>query len=170
MTHYLPVWLTRDWQVLNHPPGTSLPYHVTWAPWVVLAMVPGYPAAVWVWNWTGWFRSGCHPKNKGTHRVRNWLEPDPGSILRLQQLWLQFRIWVLIVLQHDLYVQCADWCPRSSPILRFAIRSIFIESLRNQAEHHTKIAGFSTRLHDNWSDRKSENGKWKRPSQCIFPP
>jgi len=36
---------------------------------VVLATVPGYPAAVRVWNWTGSSTPGCYPENRGTHRV-----------------------------------------------------------------------------------------------------
>jgi len=38
-------------------------------PRLVLAMVPGYPAAVRVWNRTGWSRSGCYAENRGTQRV-----------------------------------------------------------------------------------------------------
>ena len=38
-------------------------------PRVVLATVPGYPAAVRVWNRTGWSSPGCSPENRGTHQV-----------------------------------------------------------------------------------------------------
>ena len=44
---------------------------------VVLAMVPGYPAAVRVWNRTGWYISGCYPENRGTHRVRSRVRTGP---------------------------------------------------------------------------------------------
>jgi hypothetical protein len=37
---------------------------------VVLTTVPGYPAAVRVWNRTGWSSHGCDTDNSGTHRVR----------------------------------------------------------------------------------------------------
>jgi hypothetical protein len=43
----------------------------------VLATVPGYPAAVRVWNWTGWSSSGCYPENRGTHRVRGRVGTGP---------------------------------------------------------------------------------------------
>jgi hypothetical protein len=44
---------------------------------VVLATVPGYPAAVRVWNRTGWSSPGCYPENRGTHRVRGRVGPEP---------------------------------------------------------------------------------------------
>jgi len=44
---------------------------------VVLATVPGYPAAVRVWNRTGWSSPGCSPENRGTHRVRGRVGPEP---------------------------------------------------------------------------------------------
>jgi len=87
------------------------------------------------------------------------LEPHRCSILRFLQLWIQLSIGVLIVLQHDIYVKFADRCPISSPALRFAIGSIFIESHWNSAENHAKMTGFSLRLNDYWSNCKSENGR-----------
>ena len=51
------MWMTRmDWKL-------------EMTPWLVLATVPGYPAAVRVWNWTGSSTPGCYPENRGTHRV-----------------------------------------------------------------------------------------------------
>jgi len=44
---------------------------------VVLATVPGYPAAVRVWNRTGWSSSGCYPENRGTQRVRGRVGTGP---------------------------------------------------------------------------------------------
>jgi hypothetical protein len=38
--------------------------------YLVLATVPGYPAAVWVWNRTRWSSPGWNPENRGTRRVR----------------------------------------------------------------------------------------------------
>jgi len=44
---------------------------------VVLATVPGYPAAVRVWNRTRWSSPGCYPENRGTQRVRGRVGPEP---------------------------------------------------------------------------------------------
>jgi len=46
-------------------------------PKLVLATVPGYPAVVRVWNWTGWSSSGCYLENRGTQRVRGWVGTGP---------------------------------------------------------------------------------------------
>ena len=35
----------------------------------MLAIVAGYPAAVRVWNQTGWASPCCYPEKRGTHRV-----------------------------------------------------------------------------------------------------
>ena len=43
----------------------------------MLATVPGYPAAVRVWNRTGWSSPGCYPENRGTHRVRGRVGTGP---------------------------------------------------------------------------------------------
>jgi len=93
----------------NHSPG------------LVLATVPGYPAAVRVVT-----RNTGVPGEFG-----DGLEPDRSSILRFLQLFLQLSIWILIVSRHDPYVKCADWCLISSPILRFAIGLVFIQSFWN---------------------------------------
>jgi len=50
--------------MISHPPPPI--EH----PQIVLAMVPDYPAAVRVWNRTGWSSSGCYPENRGTQRVQ----------------------------------------------------------------------------------------------------
>jgi hypothetical protein len=44
---------------------------------IVLATVPGYPAPVRGWNWTGWYSSGCYPENRGTHQVRGQVGTGP---------------------------------------------------------------------------------------------
>jgi len=44
---------------------------------LVLPTVPGYPAAVRVWNRTGWSSPGCYPENRGTHRVRGRVRTRP---------------------------------------------------------------------------------------------
>jgi hypothetical protein len=44
---------------------------------IVLATVPGYPAAVRVWNRTGCSSPGCYPENRGTHRVRGRVGTGP---------------------------------------------------------------------------------------------
>ena len=45
--------------------------------WLVWATVPGYPAAVRVWNRTGWSSSGCYPETRGTQLVRAQVGTGP---------------------------------------------------------------------------------------------
>jgi hypothetical protein len=45
-----------------------------------------------------------------------------------QHFFLQLTIGVLIVSRHNLYLEYPVWCPLSSPVLRFAIRPIVVES------------------------------------------
>lgn len=61
----------------------------------------------------------------------------------LLQLSLKLSIWILIISQHNPYVQYAAWCALSSPALWFAIGSTFVELLWNKAENPVKITGFS---------------------------
>jgi len=61
------VWISEVWV-------QDKPYHV-WG--LVLATVPGYPAAVRVWNRTRWSSPGCYPENRGTHRVRGQVGTGP---------------------------------------------------------------------------------------------
>jgi len=49
----------------------------------VLATVLGYPAAVRVWNRTGWSSPGCYPENSGIHRVRRWVGTGPRFHFRV---------------------------------------------------------------------------------------
>jgi len=44
---------------------------------LVLATVPGYPAAVRIWNRTGWSSPGCYQENMGTRRVRGRVGTGP---------------------------------------------------------------------------------------------
>ena len=58
---------TEDWMCFNIFPIS----------WIVLATVPGYPAAVRVWNRTGWSSSRCYPEYRGTQRVRGRVVTGP---------------------------------------------------------------------------------------------
>jgi len=62
-------------------PGLSIVVHkssgLLSALHLVLATVPGYPAAVRVWNRTGLSSSGCYPENRGTQRVRGRVGTGP---------------------------------------------------------------------------------------------
>jgi len=49
-------------------------------------------------------------------------------LLKRQYFLLQLTIWVLIVSQHDQYVDCAILVALSSPSLRFAIRQVLVGS------------------------------------------
>jgi hypothetical protein len=44
---------------------------------VLLSMVRDHPAAVQVWNRTGWSSPDCYPENKGTHQVRGRVGTGP---------------------------------------------------------------------------------------------
>jgi len=110
-------------------------------------------------------------------RVRLRFRPGTGPLprvstqnplLKSQHFLLQLSIWVLIVSWHNLYVKYAVWCPLSSPVLRFTIGPIVIES-RWKPGHFGVIFGLiSKRLNEYWSNRKSESGRWNRASICTF--
>jgi len=44
---------------------------------LVLAMVPGYPAAVRIWNRTGWSSPDCYPENSSTYQVLGQVVTGP---------------------------------------------------------------------------------------------
>ena len=56
---------------------------------IVLAMVPGYPAAVRVWNRTRLSSPGCHPEYRGTQRVRGRVRTG---------LWFHFTVSTTLAL------------------------------------------------------------------------
>jgi hypothetical protein len=77
----LTIWLSIP-PATQEPSPYLHPYRIAirWIPRdaaLVLATVPGYPAAVWVWNRTGWSSPGCYPENRSTHRVRGRVGTGP---------------------------------------------------------------------------------------------
>jgi len=56
-----------------------------------VSMVPGYPAAVQVWNWTGWSSPGCYPENRGTHRVRGRVGTGPRFHITVPSTFAQIK-------------------------------------------------------------------------------
>jgi len=59
------------------PAGADLAAPLSSQSYVLLATVPGFPAAVQVWNRTGWSSPGCYPDNRGTHWVRGRVRTGP---------------------------------------------------------------------------------------------
>jgi len=100
-------------------------------------------------------------------RLLEWVFTQ-NLLLKSQHALLQLSIGVLIISQNNINMKYAVWCPLSSPMLRFAIRSIVVKS-RWKPGHFGLIFGLiSQRLNDYWSDRKSENRRWNRASICTF--
>jgi len=81
---------------------------------------------------------------------------------------LQLSIWVLIISWHDLYVHCAVFAGLSSPALRFAIPSIFVESLSKTCRCRLQSSLILEPLKEYQSDRKSESGRWKSLLNCTI--
>ena len=67
--HQSPKAASRDGYFVQAENGRSVS--------LVLATVPGYPAAVLVSIQTGWSSPGCNPENRGTHRVRGQVWTGP---------------------------------------------------------------------------------------------
>jgi len=81
----------------------------------------------------GWNRSGTIVKSFTPSK--NPTAPNPGffgqfHIFANSSLWLQFSIWVVNVSQYDIYIKDAVLDALWPPSLRFAIRSLFVKSLR----------------------------------------
>jgi len=57
----------------------------------VLATVPGYPAAVRVWNRTGWSSPGCYTENRGTHWVRGRVGTGPWFHITVPSTFAPFK-------------------------------------------------------------------------------
>jgi len=72
--------------------------------------------------------------------------------------WLQLSIWVLIVSQHDQYVDCAVLVALSPPAFRFAIWQVFVESQSITRQFRIQPVIISQPLDKYQSDRKSEAG------------
>jgi len=82
--------------------------------------------------------------------------------------WLRLSIWVLIVSQHDQYVDCAVLVALSPPAFRFAIWQVFVESRSKTRRFRLKSPIISQPLNEYQSDRKSESGRWKSEYDCTI--
>jgi len=80
--------------------------------------------------------------------------------IHFADVWLQLSFWVLIVLWHNEWAECAVLRALSPPAFRFVTRLIFVEWRWNTGKYWAKLGGFEYQLHDYWSDRKSETGRW----------
>jgi len=117
--------------------------------------------------------NGC--KFPGRFRVRFQPGTEPlqrvftqNPFLKSQHFLLQLSIWVLIVSQHEQYVDCAVLFAPSPPGFRFAIRQVLVESRSKTRQVRLNTAFISQPLNEYQSDRKSECGRWKSDSCCTL--
>jgi len=82
--------------------------------------------------------------------------------------WLQLSIWVLIVSQHDQYVDCAVLVALSPPAFRFALWEAFVESRSKTRQSRLQSAIISQPLNEYQSDRQSESRRWKSDYNCTI--
>jgi hypothetical protein len=83
----------------------------------------------------------------------------PG--ISCSEVWLQLSIWVLIVSQHDQYIDCAVLVTLSPPAFRFAIQQVFGESWSNTHQFHLIPGITSQPLNKYQSDYKFECSRWQ---------
>jgi len=134
---------------------------------------PTITTLVQVISWPRWPITSVNNRSKFPVRFRVRFRPGTGPLQRVstqnpllksQHFLLQLSIWVLIISWHNLYMKYALWCPLSSPVLRFPIGPIVIESRWKPGPFGEIFGLISQRLNEYWSDRKSENGRWNRAS------
>jgi len=94
---------------------------------------------------------------RGTEPLQ-WVSTQ-NPLLKSQHFLLQVSNSVLIVSQHDQYVDCAVLVALSPPGFRFAIQQVFIESRSKTRQFHLNSAFISQPLNEYQSDRKSETGR-----------
>jgi hypothetical protein len=75
------------------------------------------------------------------------------TVFKSQNFLQEFSIWVLIVLQHNLYGKYAAWCPLSSSVFQLAIRPIVVQSWWIPGNFGMIFGLIPLRLNEYWSDR-----------------
>jgi len=107
-------------------------------------------------------------KFPGRFRVRFQPGTEPlqrvsiqNPLLKSQHFLLRLSIWVLIVSQHEQYVDCAVLVAPLPPAFRFAIRQVLVESRSKTRQFRWNSAFISQPLNEYQSDRKSARGRWK---------
>jgi len=124
----------------------------------------------------GWSRVRFHPnpdRGTGSYHTKNpdrrkWAGFTTKNPAWNWPFWLQFSIWVLIVSQHDQYVDCAVSVALSPPAFRMAIRQVFVESRSKTRRFRLKPAMISQPLNEYQSDRESESGRWNSDYICTI--
>jgi hypothetical protein len=127
---------------------------------LVLATVPGDPAAVQVWNRTGSSNLGCLPDSRGTQWVRGrtgtglrFHFPVPSTLAPIKYSSFD-RIMTLSIRKlfsfGRSFTSCIQICNPTD------IHWMVVKYWLNSA----KLAGFRLRLNEYVSDRKSESGRW----------
>jgi len=110
--------------------------------------------------------NGFYHTKPGPLQLGRFYHPKPG--ISTSQVWLLLSIWVLIILWHDQYVDCSVLACHSLPAVKFAIRTIFIQSQLKIREIHMKYCVISQPLEEYWSDRKTECERWMGGSNCTI--
>ena len=117
-----------------------------------------------------WWETSVSKRSKFRGRLRVRFNPatEPlqrvttqNLLLKRQHFLLQLRIWVLIVSQHEQYVDCAVLVAPSPPAFRFAIREVLVGSPSKTRQFRLNTAFISQPLNEYQSDRKSDSGRWK---------
>jgi len=90
--------------------------------WLILSSSPGSNVSNRS-KFPGQFRVQFQPGTELLQQVSTY-----NPLVKSQHFLLQWSIWVLIVSQHDEYVDCAVSVALSPPAFRFAIRQVFVES------------------------------------------
>jgi hypothetical protein len=102
----------------------------------------------------GQFRVRFEHGTEQLHRVSTH-----NPFLKSQHFLLELSISVLIISQHDQYVDCVGLVDLSPPGFRFAIRQVFVDSRSKTRQFCSNSAFISQPLNEYQSDRKSESGR-----------
>jgi len=103
----------------------------------------------------GRFRVRFQPGTEPLQRVST-----QNPLFKSQHFLLQLSIWVLIVSQHDQYVDCAVLVALSPPTFTFAMRQVFVESRSKTRQFRLNSAINSQPFNEYQSDCKFECRRW----------
>ena len=107
-----------------------------------------------------------HMKNPDRWHLGRFSPQNPA--FASPDVLLQLSIWVLILLWHDVYADCAVLAALSPPAFRFAIRQIFGELLSKTPNFRLKSTLISQPLNEYQLDLNSESGWWKIGLNCTI--
>jgi hypothetical protein len=128
---------------------------------VVLATVPGCPAAFLVWNRTGCSGPGVYPELRGTQRDRG-------------RVWSAPRFHLIFATPMAQILYLSFDCIMTWSIYKvFSFGRSFTSSIQicNPTEIRwtvAKLAGYWSRHNEYWSHCKPETGRWKSDRNCTI--